>query len=63
MAKDIAKLMAELQFDECRGTVRDRGNFNAERDAEILRKAMKGLGKQFDTNSKKSSLETHLNNF
>ena len=45
MAKDIAKLMAELHFDECYGTVRERGDFNASHDAEALRKAMKGLGR------------------
>ena len=45
MAKDIVKLMAELHFDAFEGTVKDRGDFNAEKDSEILRKAMKGLGK------------------
>ena len=44
MSKDIAKLMAELHFDERRGTVRDQGNFDVEKDAAALRKAMKGLG-------------------
>ena len=44
MAKELAQKMAALQFDACQGTVRDRGDFNAETDSEALRKAMKGLG-------------------
>ena len=41
---EIAKLMAELHFDERCGTVRDQGNFDAEREAKALKMAMKGLG-------------------
>ena len=42
--KEIIKLLAELYFEVCQGTVRDKGDYDAERDSEVLRKAMKGLG-------------------
>ncbi|XP_076823709.1 annexin A7-like [Clavelina lepadiformis] len=44
MAKDIAKAMAEVSLDHCHGTVKDHSDFHAQGDAEVLRKAMKGLG-------------------
>ena len=42
--KDITQMMQELEFSQATATVRDAGDFNAERDSEALRKAMKGIG-------------------
>ena len=62
MAKEIAIMMSQFQFDEYHGTVRDRGDFRAEKDAEALRKAMKGLG-EHKRLSKNFRFTHNLNSF